>query len=95
MKVLILFEMRSDTSVSGLIPLAERRRPASRLAFSSIKVRTSFMRCGFSAKNSCSLRISPARTSREEQMTPPLFAELSLMMRTPFFSSSDLASGVR
>src|ERR1043165_4729424 len=50
---------------------------------------------GFSLMNSSSDRARLESTSKEEQMTPPLFAELSLMMITPIFFNERRAQGLR
>ena len=50
---------------------------------------------GFSLMNSSSLMQRPASTSKEEQITPPLLQELSLMMSTPRFSRARRAPAVR
>ena len=58
---------------------------ASSLARSLMISRISATMIGFSFKNSSSDRARLESTSKEEQVTPPLLAELSLMMRTLIF----------
>eukprot|EP01139_Manchomonas_bermudensis_P019716 Amastigsp_a677165_29.p4 type:complete len:158 gc:universal Amastigsp_a677165_29:1378-905(-) len=46
------------------------------------------------AANSVSLSVRAARTSMDDDVTPPLFADASLKSTTPASSSTDRASGV-
>jgi len=50
--------------------------------------------CALFSKKTSSLSVSPHSTSNEEQITPALLAELSLIIKTPIFSNICLALGV-
>lgn len=91
------FEIHSEISVAGFFVwlIVDRMRVASSSAFSLINVRNSLTSWGLCLINSESVIRRPDRTSRDEQMTPPLLAELSLIIRTPLASSASLASVVR